>query len=562
MRAPSSRAWSNARSRVLDEQQEAVVAPFRARFPELNNMLEYRTASPAQAWQRIDAARLAIDADGPFGAALREALPQYGLQVAAGAAALRIVAAKHAGKLDRPGRHGRRAGMAALCLSTATRCSCWSPANGQALPGTPDFPALVTRCSAAAAATGLHAPAALAIAVHALCLALFERVALGQARNQDRLLTVDDATLTLGSHALTPYAVPRRDWQPPGTPLSAAQCGAGLRQDLGGSLLPDAGVAELNAIARSVQALTDERTGPLARADDGDLFQLPLASCLAHGAGSRVLMLGLSARETRNHAALWALEQRLAHNGPAHAGAAIGIGWNRCEALLRAYRRLFEHEARTARGPAGAPLADLLKPAPSWPTWPNCTTTPHRHAGYATTAAGSWPAIRPCRRARRSLLSAWASCPNWRWPICSSSWPLCATTTAPPSTRARRCWCAWAWTTPRSNARGSGHGLLRGGRTGIAVAAGGARRAAAGHRRAAPRRRTALMDGCDYIVENASAAALAQQVRTLAMRAAHVRAASQDPHRLAAIRGRRRPRTGRDGQRLAPGQPRLRAACQ
>ncbi|UUZ56468.1 hypothetical protein LP419_15495 [Massilia sp. H-1] len=48
------------------------------------------------------------------------------------------------------------------------------------------------------------------------------------------------------------------------------------------------------------------------------------------------------------------------------------------------------------------------------------------------------------------------------------------------------------------------------------MAAGGARRAAAGHRRAAPRRRTALMDGCDYIVENASAAALAQQVRTLA----------------------------------------------
>ncbi|UUZ56466.1 hypothetical protein LP419_15485 [Massilia sp. H-1] len=92
-RAIVTRLVERSFARVLDEQQEAVVAPFRARFPELNNMLEYRTASPAQAWQRIDAARLAIDADGPFGAALREALPQYGLQVAAGAAALRIVAA-------------------------------------------------------------------------------------------------------------------------------------------------------------------------------------------------------------------------------------------------------------------------------------------------------------------------------------------------------------------------------------------------------------------------------------------------------------------------------------
>ncbi|UUZ56467.1 hypothetical protein LP419_15490 [Massilia sp. H-1] len=261
---------------------------------------------------------------------------------------------KHAGKLDRPGRHGRRAAWGRAVLSTATRCSCWSPANGQAPAGHARLSRARDAYGAAAAATGLHAPAALAIAVHALCLALFERVALGQAHNQDRLLTVDDATLTLGSHALTPYAVPRRDWQPPGTPLSAAQCGAGLRQDLGGSLLPDAGVAELNAIARSVQALTDERTGPLARADDGDLFQLPLASCLAHaGAGSRVLMLGLSARETRNHAALWALEQRLAHNGPAHAGAhaaSAGTAARRCCAPAAAClntRRA--HRTRTRR---------------------------------------------------------------------------------------------------------------------------------------------------------------------------------------------------------------------
>lgn len=356
-RAIVTRLVERSFARVLDEQQETVVAPFRARFPELNNMLEYRTASPAQAWQRIDAARLVIDADGQFGAALREALPQYGLQVAAGAGALRIVAAGTPESWTGLAAMGA-APEAALCRH-GDALFVLVPGERPALPGTPDFPALVTRYASAAAPTGLHAPAALAIAVHALCLALFERVALGQARNQDRLLTVDDATLTLGSHALTPYAVPRRDWQPPGTPLSAAQCGAGLRPDLGGSLLPDAGVAELNAIARSVQALTDERTGPLARADDGDLFQLPLASCLAAGAGSRVLMLGLSARETRNHAALWALEQRLAHNGPAHAGAA-GIGWSRCEALLRAGRRLFEHGARAPHtDPQARALADV-----------------------------------------------------------------------------------------------------------------------------------------------------------------------------------------------------------
>jgi len=329
--------------------------PMRERHPELYNLLEYRTASVTDAWKRVQATGVAVAGTGTLARAVLAALPDYGLQAAPGATATVLAedsAAAYQCAVEAMGADA--AGLSAgLCrhdgvvygLATHDRVGLPAPASLAAIASQ----------HMASAQSPLQPPAALTIAAQALCLELFERIALpAEPPLEPRLLLVDESTLTLSQHRLPPRVLFERDNAFAGTPLAPSDIDGWIRPDLGGSILPAAETEALNAIARSVAGLTDSRVGPVLRLDDGDLFQLPLAAAVALNPGDgdgrprRLLTLGLSARETRNQGALAALEDYYARrheNGPTPAA-----GWSRREALMRAGRALFECDAAAYAG--------------------------------------------------------------------------------------------------------------------------------------------------------------------------------------------------------------------
>lgn len=322
--------------------------PLRQRFPELYNLLEYRTDDPLQAWQRVLGTTVRISGAGQLREALCRALPDYGLGLAehsgTPAAALHVLACdnlddyqREVARLDAPARAALAGGLCRHggALYALTR-------HGQSALAGPDCLAALALAAAGASQDGLLPPAARSMAAHALSLALFDQAAYADGR-EPRLAVVDLAALALSEHRLLPRAL--LGGTAHGTALAAAD--GWLRPDLGGSLLADEPTATLNAIAGAVAALCDARVGPVLSIDDGDLFQLPLAAALAHYVGAdgqphQALTLGLSARETRNQGVLAALDGWLAARWPGRPG--LACGWSRREALLRAGRALFERD--------------------------------------------------------------------------------------------------------------------------------------------------------------------------------------------------------------------------
>lgn len=353
VRAIVNRLLERRFARVLP-QDEDHGHPLRERHPELYNLLEYRTESVSDAWQRVLAARVAVAGNGQLAQAVLAALPDYGFQSGTGGAVTVLAADSAAAYQCAVEAMGgdTAALLAGLCRNDSAIYGL--AVHGHAgLPGPASLAAIAT-LNGKSGQEPLLPPAALAIAAHALCLELFERIAVpAEQASEPRLLLVDETTLELSHHRLPPLVLSDRANAPVGAALTRSDTDGWIRPDLGGSILPAAETEALNAIARSVAALTDARVGPVLRVDDGDLFQLPLAAAVALSPGDgdgrprRMLTLGLSARETRNQGVLAAVEDYYALN---HENGLAAAGWSRREALMRAGRTLFERDAAAYAG--------------------------------------------------------------------------------------------------------------------------------------------------------------------------------------------------------------------
>lgn len=175
------------------------------------------------------------------------------------------------------------------------------------------------------------------------------------------LRTIDCDTLEIQGHRLHPHPLCRRHGAV--RPLARAALAAPLdgpagvlRPDVPASMDPTAVVEVQNSIISAIGGLTDPLCGPLLRAGEGALPQLPLAEseCSVRevrgeraGTERSFVCRGLSARETHNQAALVALEwlatELLAMQANSAAGfvpKACGAGWSADEAAYRALVQL------------------------------------------------------------------------------------------------------------------------------------------------------------------------------------------------------------------------------
>jgi hypothetical protein len=199
-------------------------------------------------------------------------------------------------------------------------------------------------------------PIASSLAAHQLVYALFARAVGVVTDDTPRLSVIDGQVLGTRLYRLNPHplcrrhGVVRRGVALPRVPLGERAAGV-LRPDVPSAVDAPEVVAVQDEITALIGGWTSDVAGPLLRAGEGDLAQLPLAAsecsvrgpCREHEGEHGVVCHALSTREARNQAVLCALEWlagELAAASGAARGPAYGVGWSAEEAAYRALVQL------------------------------------------------------------------------------------------------------------------------------------------------------------------------------------------------------------------------------
>jgi hypothetical protein len=227
---------------------------------------------------------------------------------------------------------------------------------------------------AAAEEAAPPAPPATALACNHLVHALFLYRTEAEG-DPAALATVDSDSLIIQPHRMPPpHPACERHGRREAAPWGQ-EADSPVRPDLPRSNDPSSLGEMQNSIALRIYGLVDKIVGPLIAVGEEDLPQLPLSAsrCVARAPSSTparpdsfaIVCRGLSAREARNQAPLFAIE-RVACGIVGRPGTAVGAGWSSAEARFRALLRLSLDWARTSgQFEAARPFSEANRwPAP------------------------------------------------------------------------------------------------------------------------------------------------------------------------------------------------------